>query len=120
MYHLVVPGSISPIAGKPIILKPQSGVHFLGVFWDVGWWPLPWREGGVEDVLTKGLRPRYAGARALILAAIIASATMREIAVASSLSRIIVGTSMGVEGVMCVMVAAETLMHRDRGALLAA
>ena len=56
----------------------------------------------------------------MVLTTVIASATTRVIAVACSLSRIVVGTSMGVEGVACVTVAAETLMHRDRGALLAA
>ena len=44
------------LASKPIILEPQSGVHFSRVFWDVGWWSIPWREGGVEDVSAKGLR----------------------------------------------------------------
>ena len=44
----------------------------------------------------------------------------RVIAVASSLSQIIVGTSAGIEGVACIIVAAEMLMHRDRGALPAA
>ena len=47
----------------------------------------------------------------MVLAAVVASAMMRVIAVASSLSRIIVGTSTGVEGVTRVMVVAETLMH---------
>ena len=36
---------------------------------------------------------------------------------ASSLSQIIVGTLMSIEGVACVAVAAETLTHLDRGAL---
>ena len=65
----------------------------------------------------KGLRSRQARARASVLAAVVASAMMRVIAVASSLSRVIVGTPAGVEGVACVTVAAETLMHRDRGVL---
>ena len=65
---------------------------------------------------SEGVRPRLARAWASVLAAIVASTMTRVIAAASSLSRIIVGTSAGVEGVACVMVAAETLMHRDRGA----
>jgi len=36
---------------------------------------------------------------------------------ASSLSRVIVGTPACFEGVTCIMVAAETLMHWDHGAL---
>ena len=66
---------------------------------------------------TEGLRPRQAGALASVLATIVASATTSVIAVASSLSWVIVGMSTGVEGVACVTVAAETLMHQDRGAL---
>ena len=44
------------LVGKPIILEPQFGVHFPRVFWDVGWWLVPWWDGGVEDVSTEGLR----------------------------------------------------------------
>ena len=39
------------------------------------------------------------------------------VAVASSLPHIAVGMPMGVEGVTRIMVAAEMLMHWDRGAL---
>ena len=105
------------LAGKPIILEPQSGVRFPRVFWDVGWWSVPWQEGSVEDVSAEGLRSRQARARALVLTAVIASATTRVIAADSSLSWVVVGTPAGVEGVTCVLVASETLMHRDRGAL---
>ena len=66
---------------------------------------------------TKGLRPWQGRAWASVLVAVVASAMARVIAMASSLSRVIVGTSMGVEGVVCITVAAETLMHRNRGAL---
>jgi hypothetical protein len=45
---------------------------------------------------------------------------MRVIAVASSLSWVVIGTPTGVEGVSCVMVATKTLMHQDCGALPAA
>ena len=76
----------------------------------------PWQEGGVEDVSAEGLRPQQARARASVLVAVIASATTRVIAMASSLSWVIVGTSMGIEGVVCITVAPETLMHRNRGA----
>ena len=71
-------------------------------------------------MLTEGLRPRQARAQALVLATIVASATMRVIVVASSLSRTIVSTSAGAEGVACVTVAAEMLMHRDHSVLPAA
>ena len=80
------------LARKPIILEPQSRVCFLGVFWDVGWRSVPWREGGVEDVSVEGLRSQQVEARALILAAVIASATMRVVAVASLLPLITIGT----------------------------
>ena len=53
----------------------------------------------------------------MVLAAVVASAIVRVISVASSLSRIIVGTPASVEGVACVTVVAETLMYRDRGTL---
>jgi len=62
-------------------------------------------------VLAEGLRPRQDRAWALVLAAVVASATVRVIAMASSLSQIIMGMSTDVEGVTCVMVTAETLMH---------
>ena len=39
---------------------------------------------------------------------------------AKSLSWVIVGTPASIEGVACVTVAAETLMHQDRGMLSAA
>ena len=65
----------------------------------------------------EGLRPREARARAFVLAVVVASTMTRVIATASSLSRIIVGTSTGVDGVACITVAAETVMHQDHGAL---
>ena len=104
------------LASKPIILEPQSGVCFPRVFQDVGWWSVPWWEGGIEDVSAEGLRSRQVGARASVLAAVVASATTRVIVAASSLSQIVAGMSAGVEGVACITVAAETLMHWDRGA----
>ena len=52
----------------------------------------------------------------MVYTAVVASATMRMVAMVSSLRRIAAGMSAGVEGVVRVMVAAETLMHRDRGA----
>ena len=66
---------------------------------------------------TKGLRSWQAGARAPVLAAIVASAMMRMIAAAGSFSWIVVGASTGIEGAACIVVAAETLMYRDRNAL---
>ena len=68
----------------------------------------------------KGLRPWQAGARASVLAAVVASATTRVIAASSSLSWVIIGMSAGIEGVACVMVVAETLMYQDHSALPAA
>ena len=105
------------LVSKPIILKPQSRVCFPRVFQDVGRRSVPWWEGGVEDVSAEGLSSWQARAWALVLAAVEASAMTRVIAMASSLSRVIVGTSMGVEGVVCITVAAETLTHRDHGVL---
>ena len=54
---------------------------------------------------------------ASVLAAVIASAMMRVIAVASSLSQAIVGTPAGIKGVACIMVATKTLTYQDYGAL---
>ena len=42
---------------------------------------------------------------------------MRVIATSGSLSWFIVGAYAGVEGVVCIMVATETLTHQDRGVL---
>ena len=47
----------------------------------------------------------------MVLAAVVASAIMRVLTAASSLPWIIVGTPTGVEGVACITVVAETLMH---------
>ena len=65
----------------------------------------------------KGLRPRQVGAQASVLTAVVASAATRMIAMVGSFSRVIVGASVGVEGAACNAVAAEALMHQDRGAL---
>ena len=66
-------------------------------------------------MLAEGLRARQAGARASVLTAVVASATTRVTPAASSLSRIVVGTPASIEGVACVMVAAETFMQQDSG-----
>ena len=76
------------LARKPIILEPQFGVYFPGVFWDIGWWSVPWREGGVEDVSAECLRSRQVGARAPVLAVVVASAATRVVAAAGFLSLI--------------------------------
>ena len=55
----------------------------------------------------EGLRPWQAGAWASVLTAIVASTMTRVVAMAGSLSWVIVGKSMGIEGVACVMVVAE-------------
>ena len=47
----------------------------------------------------------------MVLAAVVVSTMMKVIAVASSLSRIVMGMPTSVEGVACVMVAAEMLMY---------
>ena len=95
---------------------PQSGVCFPGVFRDVGRWSVPRWEDGVEDVSAKGLRSQQVRALASVLAAVVASATTRVVAVAGPLSYVTAGTPMGIEGVVRVMVVAETLVHRDRSA----
>ena len=61
--------------------------------------------------MAKGLRAMQARVRALVLAAIVASAAMRMIAMVGSFSHVAVGMSVGIEGVACIMVAAETLMY---------
>ena len=104
------------LASKPIILEPQSRVRFLRVFWDVGRRVVPQWEDNVEDVSAKGLRSWQVGAQALVLAVVVASAMTRVVAASSLLPCIAAGTPAGVEGVACVMVEAETLMHQDRGA----
>ena len=64
---------------------------------------------------SKGLRPRQARAQVSVLAAIIASSMTRVVATTSSLPCITTGMPAGIEGVACVMVEAETFMHRDHG-----
>ena len=67
-------------------------------------------------MLAEGLRSRQVRAQALVLAAVVLFATTRVVAMASPLPRITVGTPTGIKGVTRVTVAAETLMHQDRGA----
>ena len=72
------------MTGKSIIFKPKSGVCLPRVFRDIGRWSIPWWECSVEDVSVKGLRPWHARARALVLAAVIASVVSRMIAAVGS------------------------------------
>ena len=66
----------------------------------------------------EGLRSHQFRAWASVLAAIVASTTMRVVAMATSLPRITAGMPAGIEGVVRVMVAVKTLMHRDCGTRL--
>ena len=68
----------------------------------------------------KGLRSQLVRTWASILAAVIASTTTRVVAAAGPLPRITMGTPAGIEGVVRVTVAVETLVHQDRGAWPAA
>ena len=70
----------------------------------------------LEGVSAKGLRSQQVGAQASILAAVVASTMMWGVAVASPLPHITASMPTGIEGVACVMVEAETLMHQNRGA----
>ena len=88
--------------------------------WDIGRWSMPWRECSVEDVTAKVLRPWQARARAPVLAAVVASAALRMIAVVGSFPWVTVGVPTGVDGAACVVVAAETLMYLGCNALPAA
>ena len=103
-----------------IILEPQSRVRFPRVFWDVGRWSVPWWEDGVKDVSAKGLRSQQVRAQASILAIVIASTMMRVVAAAGFLSLVASSTPMGIQGVTCITVEAEMLMHRGHGAPSAA
>ena len=107
--------SSTGLASKPIILEPQFGICFPGVFWDVGRRSVSRWKDGIEDVLAKGLRSWQARARASVLTAIVASTTMRVVAAASLLPLIAVGTPTGIQGVARVTVEDETLMHRGCG-----
>ena len=102
------------LASKPIILETQSGVCFPEIFRDVSQRSIPRWEYGVEDVSAKGLRSRQVRARASVLAAVVASVTMRVVAAASLLPLIAVGTPAGIEGVARIMVEADTFMHWGR------
>ena len=68
----------------------------------------------------KGLRSRQVKARALVLAVVVASTTTWMIAAMGSFSRVTIGTSVGIEGAMCIMVVAETLRYWDHEVLPAA
>ena len=68
-------------------------------------------------MLAEGLRPWEAGARAPVLAAVVASAASRMIAAVGSFPWVAMGASAGIEGAACIAVVAETLMHRVCSAL---
>ena len=74
------------LTGKPIVFKPKSRVCFPRIFRDIGRRSIPWWEGCVEDVSAEGLRARQAGARAPVLAAVVASAAPRVVAAFGSFS----------------------------------
>ena len=65
----------------------------------------------LEDASAKGLRSRQVGARALVLAAVVASVTTRVVVVVSLLPLINAGAPTCIQGVARVMVEAEMLMH---------
>ena len=105
------------LIGKLIVFKPKPGVCLTGVLRDVSRWSIPWWERSVEDVPAEGLRAWQAGARASVLATVVASTASRMIATAGSFGWVAVGAPMGVDGAACVAVAAETLMYLGRNAL---
>ena len=92
---------------QPLLLVGTVGGAFTGVL-------VPLRLA-LKDASAKGLRSQEVGAQASVLATVIASAMTWVVATASPLPCIAAGTPMGVEGVACVAVEAETLMHRNRG-----
>ena len=53
--EVVINQSTSSI-GEPKVFKPYSGIHFLGVFGDVGGWSEALWEQPFLDVTTKGTR----------------------------------------------------------------
>ena len=108
------------LTGKPIVFEPKPGVCLPRIFRDIGRWSIPWWESSVEDVPAEGLRAWQAGARALVLAVVVASAALRMIAVMGSFPRVIVGAPTGVDGAARVVVVTEVFMHRDSSELPAA
>ena len=64
----------------------------------------------------KGPRSRQVRARASVLTAIVVSATTRAVAAAGPLPHVTAGMPAGIEHIACIMVEAEMLMHRNRGA----
>ena len=74
------------LTGRLIVFKAKSGVRLPGVLRDIGRWSIPWWESSVEDVPTEGLRAQQAGARAPVLASVVASAAPRVVAMFGSFS----------------------------------
>ena len=110
-YNEVIIIRTTGLIGKPIVFEPKSGVCLFGVLRDIGRWLVPWWESSIEDVPAKDLRAWQAGARALVLATVVASIVTRMIAMVGSFSWVTVGASTGIEGATCVVVATETLMY---------
>ena len=69
----------------------------------------------LEDASAKGLRSRQVEAQASVLAAVVVSTMTWVVTVASPLPHVATGRPTGIEGVACVMVEGETLMHQNHG-----
>ena len=108
------------LTGKPIVFEPKPGVCFSRIFRDIGGRSVPWWESSVEDVLAEGLRAWQAGARAPVLTAVVASTASRMIAAVGSFPWVTIGAPAGIDGAVCVVVVAETLMYLGHNALPAA
>jgi hypothetical protein len=63
-------------------------------------------------VAAEDLRARWSGARASVLGVVVASATMRVVAVGGLLSLIPPSALTGVQGVACIANGADTLMYQ--------
>jgi hypothetical protein len=97
----------SSLANELVVLEPQGGVRLPGGPHDVCRTAVPRWEQRATDVRAENPRTRRVGARASILAGVVASPTERLISSAHRRLLVLVPAPLGVDGVACVAAGAD-------------
>ena len=113
-YEVITDRTVSP-AGEPLVLEPQAGVCFPGVFQDVSRRVVSGQERRLEDMPTKSLGPYWFRAMTPVLLAVVAPITVRVVATVGCLLSVTLCTSSGVQGEPSIMVATEMPLHWGHG-----
>ena len=82
--------------GEPVVLEPQAGVRFPGVFRDVSRRAVSRREHRLEDMPTESLGPCRFRAVTLVLLAVVAPTVARVVAIVGCLLSVTLCTPSGI------------------------